>query len=335
MAKKGLVIDMQAHYIPVEALKLVRKTAEYDYAIGLKRFSKAYQLITDIEGHIEWMDDSGIDMAILSTAAFSANGSKFCKACNDGYSKVIQKYPDRFRGLIHVYPFEKGKVKDEIKRGVEELGLWGVGVVSSYRKTTVDSPVMDPIYRMAMKYGMPVYVHPTIRTKLWGGDNYDLYMTVTREYDIVKSFVEMVYGVIPRFPELKVIYSHFGGGLPALKGRLLAWHQPKGYPIPEKDRRHGMAIGQARKLGLVDDFESRLKNFCFDWAGFGGWLPVIKSAFEALGPDHICLGTDYPYELREPSYVKKIIEDIRKIGVSMKDKERFLGGNLKKLFGIA
>jgi len=336
MANKALVIDMQHHYIPSAALKLVKKTSEYDYTIGLKRFTKAYELMTDVGAHLKWMDDSGIDMAILSTAAFSANGYAFCKACNDNYSELIKHYPDRFKGMIHVYPFDdKGKNNDEIKRGVEELGLWGIGVVSSYQNMTIDSPLMDPIYEMALKYDMPVYVHPSIRIKLWGGERYDLFMTLSREYDIAKSFVEIVYGVLPRFPDLKLIIAHLGGGMPTLKGRLLAWHQPEDFPLPKEDRRHGMAVEQAKALGLVDDFESRLKTIVFDSAGFGGWLPVMKSAIETLGPDHLCFGTDYPYELRDPKYVKKIINDITTLEVSKEDKEKFLGENLKALFLIA
>src|SRR3972149_4579569 len=116
MAKRTFVIDMQKHYIPSEARQLVKKTSEYDFTIGLRRFTRAYQIMTDIDIHLEWMDACGIDMGILSTAAFSANGLRFCKACNDGYSKVIQKHPDRFKGVVHVYPFDKGKVRDEIKR---------------------------------------------------------------------------------------------------------------------------------------------------------------------------------------------------------------------------
>jgi hypothetical protein len=144
--------------------------------------------------------------------------------------------------MIHVYPYAKDKNKDEIKRGFEELGLWGIAVVSSYQNMTIDSPLMDPIYEMAIKYHMPVYIHPTIRIRLWGGERYDLFMKLTREYDIAKSFVEFIYGVLPRFPELTAIFAHFGGGLPALKGRLLAWHQSKNIPLPEEDRGHGFAV---------------------------------------------------------------------------------------------
>jgi len=334
MAKNDFVIDMQAHHIPPEALKLVSKTEEYDYTIGLKRFAKAYAMMSDIDVHLKWMDEAGIDVSILSIASFCNNGPAFCRATNDGYAKVLKKYPNRFRGVVHVYPFEKDKIKAEIKRGVEELGLWGIGVASSYHNKTIDEPWMDPIYEAAVEYKMPVYVHPTVRVSLWGSGRYDLHLTVTREYDIVKSFVEMIFGVVPRFPDLQVIYPHFGGGLPALKGRLLSWHQPPGFPLPPEERGHGYSVDQAKELGLVDDYESRVKNFLFDSAGYGGWMPVYKAAFEALGADHICYGTDYAYEVRDPRYVRTIIENIKKLDVPKEDREKFLSGNLKRVFKI-
>jgi len=335
MAKQTLVIDMQQHYVPPKAYGLVKKSTEYDHAVGMKRLPRAYELIVDIEGNLRWMDDSGIDMGILSTAALAASGYDFCRLCNDGYAEVIRKYPDRFRGLIHVYPFDAdGRNQEEIKRGVEELGLWGIGVVTSTESMTLDSTLMNPIYEMAVQYGMPVYIHPTIRRGLWGGGKYDLDLTLAREYEIAKSFAEIIYGVLPRFPDLKVIIAHFGGGLPTLKGRLLAWHQPKDFPMPQADRGHGLAVEEARDIGLVDDFESLLKNIYFDSAGFGGWLPVMKAALETLGSDHICFGSDYPYELRDAKYVKETIEGIKALDFPDEDKEKFLGLNLKGLFRI-
>ncbi|MFH1491577.1 MAG: amidohydrolase family protein [Pseudomonadota bacterium] len=333
MMKKSIVIDMQQHYVPPKAHALVKKTAEYDHAVGMKRLARAYELIVDIEGHLQWMDASGIDVGILSTAVLAGSGYHFCRLCNDGYAEVIKKYPDRFRGVVHVYPFDAdGRNPDEIKRGVEELGLWGIGVVTSTANMTIDSTLMYPIWETAVKYDMPVYVHPTIRRGIWGGGKYDLDLTLAREYEIAKSFAEILYGVLPRFPELKVIMAHFGGGLATLKGRLLAWHQPEGFPMPDGDRGHGLAVEEARALGLVDDFESRLRNMLFDSAGYGGWLPVMRSALETLGADHLCFGSDYPYEMRDPKYVKNTIEGIRALDFPDEDKEKFLGRNLKNVY---
>jgi predicted TIM-barrel fold metal-dependent hydrolase len=326
------ITDMQHHYIPIEALKFLGKTPEHDFTTGLKRYRRAYDMMVNVDAHLQYMDQAGVDVSIVSTGAFSPNGHEFCRACNDGYAELVKRYPDRFKGTIQIYPLDGAKNLDEIKRSAEELGLWGLALATSYGTNTIDSSVMDPLWEAAVTYGMPVYIHPTVRINLWGGERYDLYTTMAREYDISKAFVEMLYGVLPRFPELKVIMAHFGGGLTALKGRLLAWHQPEGVPIPEEDLRHGLSIRQTKELGLFDDFEAKTRNFLFDSAGYGGWMPVIKASFDALGPDHICFGSDFPYELNKGKYAKGVIEDVCSLDLPQEDKRKFLEGNVERFF---
>jgi predicted TIM-barrel fold metal-dependent hydrolase len=234
--------------------------------------------------------------------------------------------------MIHVFPLDDwSKNRDEIRRGVD-LGLWGLALATSYWEATIDAPVMQPLFETALEYSMPVFVHPSIRISMWGGEKYDMYTTVSREYEVAKSVVELLYGVLPRFPELKVIVAHLGGGLPALKGRLLAWHQPEGFPIPEEDRRHGLSVHHAKELGLVDDFEGRFERIVFDSAGYGGWLPVMEAAFRALGPDHICFATDYPYELNKAPYAKRFITDIDGLDLPADHKKKFFAENVMKFF---
>lgn len=335
MQDRRRVIDMQHHYIPQEALKLAKKTEEFDFSYSIRRFVKAYGLITDIEAHLQWMEAGGVDVAILSTAAFAANGHRFCVACNDGYGDVVKRYPHRFKGMIHVFPQERQeKNRDEIKRCVEELGLWGIGIVSSYRNMTIDSPLMDHIYEMATDYAMPVFVHPTIRNDIWGGEKYDLYLTASREYDVAKSFIEIIYGVLPRYPELKVIMPHLAGGLPALLGRLLAKHQPEDIPVPEGDAGQWIPYHRALRLGLVDDFKRLIRNISYDTAGYGGWPPITKFAIETLGADHVCFGTDFPYDMNRPEDVQAYLKDVEEMPLDDDHKRRFFAENLKELFEI-
>jgi microsomal dipeptidase-like Zn-dependent dipeptidase len=124
--------------------------------------------------------------------------------------------------------------------------------------------------------------------------------------------------------------AHLGGGLPALKGRLLAWHQPPDFPL--KDRGFGRAIDEARELGMVDHFEKLCANILFDAAGYGGWLPVIRFALETLGSEHVCFGTDYPYELNKPDYTRKVLEDLTQLNFTEGDKRAFFSGNLLRFF---
>ena len=335
MVNGYFVTDMQHHFMPEAALNLFTQTPEHDFTTGLRRYRRAYAIMADVKGHLDYMDRAGIDMAVLSTGGFTPNGYEFCRAVNDAYADVIRQYPGRFKGMIHIFPLDDwAKNRDEIKRSVETLGLWGLALATSYWNTTIDSPVLEPVFQTAVEYSMPIFIHPSVRISMWGGEKYDMYTTVSREYEIAKSLVELVYGVLPRLPELKVIFAHLGGGLPALKGRLLAWHQPEDFQIPEEDRRHGLSVHHAKELGLVDDFERRFEHILFDSAGYGGWLPVMESAFKALGPAHVCLGTDYPYEMNKAPYAKRFIEDVEGLNLPADDKKKFFSENVMKFFTV-
>jgi predicted TIM-barrel fold metal-dependent hydrolase len=326
------VTDMQHHFIPEAALNLFTQTPEHDYTTGLRRYRRAYAIMADVGGHLEFMDEAGIDTAVLSTGAFTPNGREFCKVVNDFYADLVGKHPGRFIGMIHVFPLDDlAKNLEEIERAAD-LGLWGLSLVTSYWQTTIDSPVMEPYFEAARKYSMPVFIHPSVRISLWGGEKYDMYTTVSREYDVAKALVELIYGVLPKFPGLKVIVAHLGGGLPALKGRLLAWHQPEGFPMPEEDRRHGLSVHYAQELGLVEDFERRFDNVLLDSAGYGGWVPVMESAFRTVGPDHLCYATDFPYELNRASHARRFVTDVEGFAISAEDKKKFFSENVRKFF---
>ncbi len=123
---------------------------DYDFTTSLKRFAKSYERMTSIDADLDYMDGAGIDMAILSVGYFVSNGLEFCRVCNTGYSRVVRQHPGRFRAMIQVYPFDDvRKNRDEIKRSVEELGLFGLALVSSYGDTTLDANQLDPLYEAA------------------------------------------------------------------------------------------------------------------------------------------------------------------------------------------
>lgn len=334
--EKPFVIDMHNHFIPPEALPLICDTAEHNYLYSVKRFAKAFSVMTDIEAHKAWMDQCGIDMAILSTATYVPCGLAFCQACNAGLAAMVRRYPNRYRAVIHISPFDnKDDNLAEIKRGVEELGLWGIGLVSSMQALNLDDPVYDYVYEVAVKYDMPVYVHPTIRRNLWGGEKYDLFLTAAREYDLTKACIEMIYGVVPRYPALKVIMSHLGGGLPAVLGRVIGKHQPDELEIPAADYGQWLTFHHAEKLGVVEHFMGLLHNFCFDTAGHGGWPPLMEFAIKVLGVDKLCFGTDFPYDFNQAEYVCQNIADLRDMGLTAKEEVQFFSGNIKQIFKIS
>jgi len=328
------IVDTHHHFLPSEALKYAKKMDGVDYSFIMKRFSKAGELLQDINRTLIYMEESGISMALLNLGAWSPAGLETCMAINNGYAKIQKEYPDKFITCCHVPVHEGYSAIDELKRSIEELGLKGVALVSSYTNIFLDSECMMPLYEKISEYDIPIVVHPTLRRPLWGGDKYDLSTTISREYDIAKCVVEVLYGVLPKFPDLKFLMPHFGGGMQVLKYRLLSSYQPKDWDLPEGVRGHGLTPRELKEIGLWDDFHKNFDKLYFDTAGFGGSKVTLEAAVLGLRRDRITFGTDYPYEFREPKDVENYISEIRSLNIYEDEKRDILGRNVLRLFKI-
>jgi predicted TIM-barrel fold metal-dependent hydrolase len=331
---KYVVVDTHHHFLPSEAVKYARKTDEIDYLFGLKRFSIAYAWMQDVERTLRYMEECGIDQVLINQCSWSPNGLETCKAINDGYARIQQKHPGKFITCAHVPVHEGPAAMDELKRSIEVLGLKGVAFLSSYAHIPIDSDSMMPLFEKIARYDVPIVVHPTLRRPLWGGLKYDLSTTVSREYDVAKSVVEILYGVLPRFPELKFLMPHFGGSMQTLKWRMVISHQPENWDLPSELRGHALMRGELKERGLWDDFNRQFDKLHFDSAGYGGAPEVIRAATDSIRRDRLTFGTDYPFEYRDPKDTREYIAGIKSLNISEEDKKNILGQNVLRLFDI-
>ena len=67
MIDGNIVTDMQHHFIPEEVLSCSPKRRSTTTRRACADTS-GYPVMADIEGHLEYMDSAGIDMAVMSTA---------------------------------------------------------------------------------------------------------------------------------------------------------------------------------------------------------------------------------------------------------------------------
>jgi predicted TIM-barrel fold metal-dependent hydrolase len=143
-----------------------------------------------------------------------------------------------------------------------------------------------------------------------------------------------MYGVLSRFPDLYFLIPHYGGGIPALKGRIKAWYEPEGWKVPDKLKNMPKTPRELRVLGLDRAFEEIFGKIYFDMAGFGGWMPIAEAAIKTIRADRLCFGTDYPFEIHEAQDVKGFIKNIRHLDLSEQDKRNMLGENIKRLLKL-
>jgi predicted TIM-barrel fold metal-dependent hydrolase len=179
-------------------------------------------------GHAKYMDDRNIDVQIIGPRPFLMLGwmephllPAWTRYVNDMIHQQCQMVPDRFLGAAmlpqHSDAPDLSNCLDELNRCVTELGFAAAYVSPDPggRRTTpgMHEAYWYPLYARVQELGIPLIVHgtnaldPRFRVV---PHNYQLGF-YTEQY-LAGQFLS--HGdVFERFPELKVIICHCGGGL--------------------------------------------------------------------------------------------------------------------------
>ncbi len=333
MDEKYQVVDVHHHYMP-EAVTKIMSQSNKGYSQGqISKQVSGLQKVKDIESRLRFMDEAGIDIAVLEQSP-SAQGIDMCREMNNGYAKIIRDFPGRFIACTHVPLEGNTETLNELERAANELGFKCISLVTSTDKIVIDSPELFTLWQKISRLDIPIFMHPTVRSPLWGGEKYGMSTHISREYEIIKATIEVMYGVLPRFPDLKFVMPHFGGGMPSIKGRIMAWFEPEGFNIPKELSGLPKTPRELKQTGLEEAFEEKFGKLYFDTAGFGGWRPITEAATKVIRSDRICFGTDFPFEIHEAQDIKSFINDIKQLNISEKAKQDILGGNVRRLLKL-
>jgi len=170
---------------------------------------------------------------------------------------------------------------------------------------------------------VPIFVHPALAPKGYSLMNdYQLPVILTREFDLGLAVTRLIAGgVIERYPELDLVFAHFGGGLAGYKERISR---------------------SAYRFKLPQRFEEYFDRLYFDMAGFEGSPIALRCALEGIRPERMIFATDYPqnFNNRDPKQgqsidgVRLYIEQIAQLPVAETVKEAMLGGTAATLLKI-
>jgi aminocarboxymuconate-semialdehyde decarboxylase len=274
-----MILDFQHHFLPLElAQRRGFRPGQRGNLIegGIPKLT-VHERLYDIEAQIRDMDQAGIDVAALSCNLGWDGSLEDCKLINDSAAELQQRYPRRFVGLAHAPVLEDAGLK-EIERGVKDLGLRGATIASQIKGVPLDAPQFVPFYKLACALDLAIFVHPAmipIGYSLF--QDYDLARIIGREVDLQVAVTRVIAGrVMEEFPALKLVFSHFGGGIAAVKERLSA---------------------KAGRFGTLQrPFDESFDRLYFDTAGFEGGPIALKCAVEGIRADRLVFATDYPQD---------------------------------------
>src|SRR5215831_17806344 len=286
-----------------------------------------YYEMTDFELQQETLARAGITGRLISnsfaaetwTAISSAPALDIVKFLNDQLAALAARAPGNW-GLGTINPLDGTHIA-EGERCLDALGHKGLLINTSWHGRFIDGEDAFAFWEWAEHAQVPLFLHPP-RVPIGHDrqmDQYKLDELVGRPFDTAMALARMILcGLFDRFPRLKIVVAHMGGGLLPVMGRL----------------DFGWRLGCA---GMPDDAQIRcqrrpseyLRMLHVDTMGF--WAPHVREAVEVFGADQVMLGTDYgpvPIDPREH------VEIVTGLDASDGDKEKMLWRNAARFFDL-
>ena len=323
-----MVIDFQHHYIPAELAKrrgLYSETGKTMLKEGGLPATTMHPRLYDLELQLEDMDQAGVDISVLSCLLGWSAPLAECRMINDDLAAIQKKYPRRFVGLAQAPIGEGQPALVELRRAISALGLRGVTITSQVNGFSLDAPDLYDFYELVCELDVPLFVHPAlVPTGYEHLKDYDLPRVLGREVDLTVATTRLIAGgILDRYPSLKVVIAHFGGGIAAVKDRLVG----KGY-----------RFGTLRR-----PFGEYYDMVYFDMAGFEGGATALHCALQGIRPERLVFASDYPQDFtgvntdtgKGMTALHDYIDAVRGLPIDEKQKEAMLAGTAARLLKLA
>src|SRR5688572_17228202 len=288
-------IDAHIHYTPPAlAADLAPFVEQEPYWGLLLSGERSIQGWADAERMLADMDRAGLDRVLIQGEYRQKHET--CISRNNQALELVRRWPERVMAFAIIQPKAGAKALDELHRCIDE-GLSGLGELNPYAQGyTLDDRDFLRVVEFCASHNLPLNLH--VNEEI--GPHYlGKSSTPLRHY----------YELARRYPELKLILAHWGGGLFF-------------YEIMPRVRQE-------------------LKNVWYDTAASPLLYPtaqVFKLALQALDHRKILYGSDYPLRLyprrqAEPDFTPFIAE-IDSLGLAEEVYDDIMGGNIARLLGL-
>ena len=238
-----------------------------------------------VQKSLEDMDKGGVQTSVVSSVqpgvwfGDTEPARKLAREVNEYGATMVRDHKGRF-GLFAAIPLPdaEGSLK-EIEYALDTLKADGFGLFTSYRDKYLGDPAFVPVLDELNRRKAVVYVHP-VTPGCCGAVVKGVPPSVI-EYatDTTRTISSLIFGEAGsalRFPEIRWIWSHSGGTLPFLTGRLVRLAEER------KDAR------------MPDGPLPILRKYYYEVAqgNTGGQLAALMRLVDV---SQVLFGSDFPY----------------------------------------
>jgi uncharacterized protein len=142
-----------------------------------------------VEQLLQAMDRTGVDRSIVIPFPVIDD----CRQAHDLIAEAVRSYPDQLVGACYVYPVTTpAAFREEVKRCALELGFKALKIQPQYQPFNPLQKSSEYYFEAAVEFGLPVICHT--------GSG------------VPNALPSLLMAPARRFPELKIVAAHSGGG---------------------------------------------------------------------------------------------------------------------------
>lgn len=319
-------IDIHTHIIPENIPNYFQKFGYGEFihlehhCPGCAKMIKGDKIFREIEQNC-WdpklrtkeMDMTEVGIQVLSTIPVLFNywakpehGMETSRFFNDHIAQCTAEFPERFIGIGTVPMQDINLAIKEMERCIKELNMPGLEIGSNINNRNLSDPCFDPFWKAAEELDCCLFIHPWEMMGQKDMQKYWLPWLVGMPAETSRAICSMIFsGVFKRFPKLRVAFAHGGGSFPATIGRI----------------EHGFNV-RPDLCAVDNDINPRnyLGKFWIDSLVHDP--KALEFIVEVVGPDKICMGSDYPFPLGE-HHPGKLIEGMENFTPGLRNRLLF------------
>jgi aminocarboxymuconate-semialdehyde decarboxylase len=328
-----LVVDIHAHFLPSEWIAAIRRNGE-PYGCRIEEDengrtwlqvgeARPFQItapLFDMEARVKVNASRGFNRQVLSPpmpvmgyGLELRRGQALARLFNETNAEVARRSRGQLLPVALVPMQSPAAAIEELDYAVTKLGIRMVEIGTNINGANLDEKHFEPFFRRAGELGVLVQVHPH-HDSVAGVERlgrYFLCNLMGNPVDTAIAGASLIFGgLLSRYPDLNVYLVHGGGALPYLLGRLNHGYSgiPAAQTIPESPDKY-------------------FRRMYFD--SIVHEPRALSFLYNLIGPDHLMLGTDYPYDNTGDKDPLGALDRAQ-----LPRHENILGGNAVKVLGL-
>jgi len=306
------LVDTHHHFYPPAYQK-----AWLDWEDAHKVPHFGTQLEWTRERDIEAMDKNGVTTSVLSLAStpgtwFDAGAQAahdMARQCSEFAAEMVRDRPGRYRLFAPLSMLDVDATLKEIEYAFDTLKADGINLQTNYGDKWLGDPSFKPVLEELNRRKAVIFVHPLVAA-CCGRLSVGAFPAVIEvPHDTTRTVVSLLLsGSLAQQRDISWIFSHGGGTVPFLAGRIEAFYD------------------RAKTVGSFapDGVEAELRRLYYDTAN--ATHPAAMAALTKLVPfSQITYGSDYPY------FPLDQIENLKRLGLAPADLAAIMSANATRL----